>query len=89
MEASYDPDRVEAAWYSWWEKNDLFKPISDEKAETYTIPIPPPNVTVREPYLIVLSGLSASGAWSHGCNSRLHDSIQSNERKGCSLCSWN
>jgi valyl-tRNA synthetase len=44
MEASYDPERVEASWYSWWEKNDLFKP-DPNATETYTIPIPPPNVT--------------------------------------------
>ena len=43
MSASYDPSQVESAWYSWWESNNLFLP--NENTETYTIALPPPNVT--------------------------------------------
>jgi valyl-tRNA synthetase len=48
--ATYAPDAVEAAWYDWWEAQNLFKPslkkdgsLKDEGA--FVIPIPPPNVT--------------------------------------------
>jgi valyl-tRNA synthetase len=48
--ATYRPKAVEAAWYSWWEKQEYFQPelTADGKAKkegTYVIPIPPPNVT--------------------------------------------
>ena len=44
----YDPQLVEAKWYSFWEKNEYFtaKPerVSDDRG-AYSIVIPPPNVT--------------------------------------------
>ncbi|KAH0787633.1 Valyl tRNA Synthetase [Histomonas meleagridis] len=42
--ATYCPPRVEAAWYSWWQKQGFFKPneTSDKK---YVMVLPPPNVT--------------------------------------------
>ncbi|KAJ3188826.1 hypothetical protein HDU85_004540 [Gaertneriomyces sp. JEL0708] len=46
---TYNPKAVESAWYDWWEKSGFFKPaLVDGKARpegTFTIPIPPPNVT--------------------------------------------
>ncbi|GJQ68710.1 Aats-val [Trypoxylus dichotomus] len=48
----YSPKYVEAAWYSWWEREGFFKPEYGRKSVletspkgTYTIIIPPPNVT--------------------------------------------
>ena len=41
MEPKYNPREVEAGRYEEWVKNDYFKPSED----TYTIVIPPPNVT--------------------------------------------
>ncbi|KAI9352633.1 tRNA synthetases class I-domain-containing protein [Obelidium mucronatum] len=47
--ASYNPEQVEAAWYSWWEQCGFFKPeLIDGKPKpegTFVISIPPPNVT--------------------------------------------
>uniref|UniRef100_A0A8D0AM51 Valine--tRNA ligase n=1 Tax=Sander lucioperca TaxID=283035 RepID=A0A8D0AM51_SANLU len=49
---SYSPQYVEAAWYSWWEKQGFFKPeygrksISDQNPRgVFMMCIPPPNVT--------------------------------------------
>uniref|UniRef100_A0A8D0HF34 Valine--tRNA ligase, mitochondrial n=1 Tax=Sphenodon punctatus TaxID=8508 RepID=A0A8D0HF34_SPHPU len=47
---SYSPRYVEAAWYSWWVKEGFFKPEYQEKLprrkpETFSLCIPPPNVT--------------------------------------------
>ena len=40
----YSPIQVEDKWYKYWMENDYFKSILDER-ESYTIVIPPPNVT--------------------------------------------
>ncbi|CAH2314327.1 valine--tRNA ligase [Pelobates cultripes] len=52
MPDSYSPQYVEAAWYSWWEKEGFFKPeygrssISEPSPKgTFMMCIPPPNVT--------------------------------------------
>lgn len=52
MPDSYSPLYVEAAWYSWWEKEGFFKPEYGRKSLTEDNPkgkfmmvIPPPNVT--------------------------------------------
>uniref|UniRef100_A0A8K9UWN5 valine--tRNA ligase n=1 Tax=Oncorhynchus mykiss TaxID=8022 RepID=A0A8K9UWN5_ONCMY len=44
---SYSPQYVEAAWYSWWEKQGYFKPdISEPNPRgVFMMCIPPPNVT--------------------------------------------
>lgn len=45
-ESSYDPPTVEAAWYSWWEKQGFFDPdVTNKDGEVFSIVIPPPNVT--------------------------------------------
>jgi valyl-tRNA synthetase len=45
---AYDPIAVESAWYSWWEKEQFFKPeyagLNREEG-TFVIVAPPPNVT--------------------------------------------
>lgn len=49
---AYSPKYVEAAWYSWWEKQGFFKPEYGRKSildpnpkGKFVIIIPPPNVT--------------------------------------------
>lgn len=52
MPESYSPQYVEAAWYSWWEKQGFFKPEYGRKSVLepnpkgkFVMVIPPPNVT--------------------------------------------
>lgn len=50
MGSGYNPLAVEAAWYEWWEAKGYFKPqlTQDGKPKpegSFTIPLPPPNVT--------------------------------------------
>ena len=40
---SYNPNEVEEKWYDYWEKNKIFSP--NQSDNTFTIMIPPPNVT--------------------------------------------
>ncbi|XP_055530331.1 valine--tRNA ligase [Wyeomyia smithii] len=44
---AYSPQYVEAAWYSWWEKEGFFKPEYGQKqnSDRFVMVIPPPNVT--------------------------------------------
>uniref|UniRef100_A0A674BQJ9 valine--tRNA ligase n=1 Tax=Salmo trutta TaxID=8032 RepID=A0A674BQJ9_SALTR len=43
---SYSPQYVEAAWYSWWEKQGYFKPeYGPNSRGVFMMCIPPPNVT--------------------------------------------
>jgi len=41
----YNPKEVEEKWYSFWEKNHLFRARVNPEKKPYTIVIPPPNVT--------------------------------------------
>lgn len=45
LSTKYNPQEVEAGRYEKWLEQDLFKPSGDQKAKTYSIVIPPPNVT--------------------------------------------
>ncbi|XP_061597128.1 valine--tRNA ligase, mitochondrial [Cololabis saira] len=50
LPSSYSPDYVEACWYEWWEKEGFFSPeiherLSHRVDQTFTLCIPPPNVT--------------------------------------------
>ena len=40
----YNPNELEAKWYDYWMKNNYFHSEPDQR-ESYTIVIPPPNVT--------------------------------------------
>ncbi|HOV15270.1 MAG TPA: valine--tRNA ligase, partial [Spirochaetota bacterium] len=42
---SYDPKTFEDKWYEYWQKNNLFAPKKGKIDKTFTIVIPPPNVT--------------------------------------------
>ena len=41
----YDPSLVEKKWYPIWEEAGAFSPKDDDRSETFTVMIPPPNVT--------------------------------------------
>ena len=45
LEKIYDPTSVEDRWYAYWEENHLFHADAASPKPTYTIMIPPPNVT--------------------------------------------
>jgi len=40
----YNPVEIDDKWYAYWLENGFFKSVPDER-ESYTIVIPPPNVT--------------------------------------------
>lgn len=42
---NYNPQSIETKWYEYWETNRFFSPDIKDAEETYTIVIPPPNVT--------------------------------------------
>ncbi|MEZ5510303.1 MAG: valine--tRNA ligase [Gammaproteobacteria bacterium] len=43
MEKTFNPSAIESRWYKTWEEKGYFKPSG--QGESYTIMIPPPNVT--------------------------------------------
>jgi valyl-tRNA synthetase len=45
LEKGYEPREVEKHWYAFWEKEQLFAAKEDVGDNTYSIVIPPPNVT--------------------------------------------
>jgi valyl-tRNA synthetase len=46
MAKAYEPQLYEEPLYNWWENQGYFKPeIAGEKAESFVISMPPPNVT--------------------------------------------
>ncbi|HEY4545469.1 MAG TPA: class I tRNA ligase family protein, partial [Pedomonas sp.] len=45
LEKTYEPSAIEAKWYKAWEESGAFKGGQRPGAPTFTIVIPPPNVT--------------------------------------------
>lgn len=46
MPTNFDFKEAEDRLYQWWEESGWFKPeVADQDAESYVIPMPPPNVT--------------------------------------------
>ena len=45
LSSRYNPKEVEEKWYRFWEESGAFKPADQKKKKSYTIVIPPPNVT--------------------------------------------
>jgi valyl-tRNA synthetase len=45
MDKHYDPQSVENKWYAWWEENGCFHADASQGGESYSVVIPPPNVT--------------------------------------------
>ena len=41
----YEPHEVEKRWYAYWEKEQLFTAEDQSPQASYSIVIPPPNVT--------------------------------------------
>ena len=42
---SYDPASIEAKWYPFWEKQGYFKAGLAEGKPSFSIQLPPPNIT--------------------------------------------
>lgn len=45
MPTTYDPKEAERKWYTYWKENNYFQAGKRTGKETFTIVIPPPNVT--------------------------------------------
>ena len=45
FDKGYEPHEVEKRWYEYWEKEDLFAAKDQSPQASYSIVIPPPNVT--------------------------------------------
>jgi len=45
IEKTYDPKAAEDKWYAAWEKNGCFKPKKGKQGKTFSLIMPPPNVT--------------------------------------------
>ncbi len=45
--SAYDPSAVEASTYARWRERGYFRPHGDTAAPTFTVVLPPPNVTGR------------------------------------------
>ena len=43
--SQYNPKNVDTNWYRFWEDRDYFHSVPDRGRESFTIVIPPPNVT--------------------------------------------
>jgi len=69
----YDPSEIESKWIDYWEKNHCFSPSN--QGETFSIVIPPPNVT----------GVLHIG---HALNHTLQDIISRIERKKGKSTLW-
>lgn len=41
----YEPKSVEGKWYNFWLEKDYFHPLADESKKTFSMVIPPPNIT--------------------------------------------
>lgn len=45
FKSSYNPDEIENKWYPIWEEKGYFKPKNEAERTSFSIVIPPPNVT--------------------------------------------
>ncbi|MDR1616230.1 MAG: class I tRNA ligase family protein, partial [Syntrophomonadaceae bacterium] len=45
LDPVYNPAQVESKWYAYWQEHGYFKPTADRSGKTYSIVMPPPNVT--------------------------------------------
>ncbi len=45
MPPRFEPGKIEAKWYAFWNERELFKAVKDIRKKPYTIMMPPPNVT--------------------------------------------
>ncbi len=42
---AYEPKNVEEKWYEIWQKNNIYAAPSETDNKTYSILMPPPNIT--------------------------------------------
>ncbi len=45
MDKSYDHNKSEGKWYDFWQENGYFKALDESEKPSFSIVIPPPNVT--------------------------------------------
>ncbi|GAB6138871.1 valine--tRNA ligase [Halanaerobaculum tunisiense] len=45
LATTYNPDQVEEKWYTYWQENGYFEAEVNEDKESFTVMMPPPNVT--------------------------------------------
>jgi len=45
MKKRYEPKEIEKKWLDWWEEKDYFSPRADRKKATFSIIMPPLNIT--------------------------------------------
>ena len=45
LDKAYDPSRIEPAWAEWWVSEGLFRADTSSAKPTFSLVIPPPNVT--------------------------------------------
>lgn len=45
LSSKYNPQEIEDKWYAFWEENQFFHAQNISPKKTYTVMIPPPNVT--------------------------------------------
>ena len=45
LDKAYEPHEVEQRWYPYWEEQGLFSAAEKSSRKSYSIVIPPPNVT--------------------------------------------
>ena len=45
LNKSYEPSEIEEKWYSYWEGHKLFKATTDKNKPSFSIQLPPPNIT--------------------------------------------
>ena len=48
MSKVYDPKDVESRIYAWWQEKDYFKPEVHQGGKSFTIVMPPPNITGKQ-----------------------------------------
>jgi len=47
LDKGYEPRDIETRWYEYWEKNSMFSASEKSEKDSYSIVIPPPNITGR------------------------------------------
>jgi valyl-tRNA synthetase len=73
LPSTYDPEKAEKDWYSFWEENGYFHADETDDREPFSIVIPPPNVT-------------GSLHMGHALNNTLQDILARWKRmQGCSV----
>jgi len=45
LQKTYDPEQVEEKWILFWQENHLYKANENAEEESFTMAIPPPNIT--------------------------------------------